>query len=127
MYCTFILCHCLLLCHMAPHSPTHPPTHTHTHTHTYTHTHTHTHTHTSSTGSIPECDGDKLFKTCTVFSPEGEMVAKIKMCQSFHVSPYQYCWSVMSVPLVGHYVTVNLCLPAVYTRYTRYCVINPRA
>ena len=27
-------------------------------------------------GSIPEEDGGKYFNTCTVFSPDGEMVAK---------------------------------------------------
>jgi predicted amidohydrolase len=27
-------------------------------------------------GSIPERDGDKLYNTCTIFSPDGTMVAK---------------------------------------------------
>ena len=41
---------------------------------TYTHMNTHTHTMsiTSPSQVLPECDEDK--GTCTVFSPEGEMV-----------------------------------------------------
>lgn len=27
-------------------------------------------------GSIPERDGDKLYNTCTVFNPDGELIAK---------------------------------------------------
>ena len=33
-------------------------------------------------GSIPERDGDKLYNTCTVFNPDGELIAKYrKVCQ----------------------------------------------
>ena len=32
-------------------------------------------------GSIPERDGDKLYNTCTVFNPDGELIAKYrKVC-----------------------------------------------
>lgn len=34
-------------------------------------------------GSIPEKDGDKLYNTCTVFDPNGELIAKhrkVKHC-----------------------------------------------
>ena len=27
-------------------------------------------------GSIPERDGDKLYNTCTVWNPQGDMIAK---------------------------------------------------
>ena len=29
-------------------------------------------------GSIPESDGDKLYNTCTVFNPSGEMLGKYR-------------------------------------------------
>ena len=83
-------------------------THTHTCTHTRTHTHTHARTHTRchlpSIGSIPECDGDKLFNTCTVFNPEGEMVAKYRKVCQLAIS----CVSlVVHVIYNGHFVTIN--------------------
>ncbi|XP_033757121.1 omega-amidase NIT2-like [Pecten maximus] len=36
-------------------------------------------------GSIPERDGDKLFNTCTVYNPEGTMIAKHRKMHLFDI------------------------------------------
>ena len=36
-------------------------------------------------GSLPERDGDKLYNTCPVFSPSGEMVAKHRKIHLFDI------------------------------------------
>ena len=36
-------------------------------------------------GSIPERDGDKLYNTCPIFSPTGEMVAKHRKIHLFDI------------------------------------------
>lgn len=37
-------------------------------------------------GSIPERDGDKLYNTCTVWSPQGDMVAKFRKVHLFDIN-----------------------------------------
>ncbi|CAL4151108.1 unnamed protein product [Meganyctiphanes norvegica] len=37
-------------------------------------------------GSIPEQDGDKLYNTCTVWNPQGDMVAKHRKIHLFDIS-----------------------------------------
>ena len=31
-----------------------------------------------TTGSFPESDGDKIYNTCTVFNPSGDMLGKYR-------------------------------------------------
>ncbi|KAK7071282.1 Carbon-nitrogen hydrolase, partial [Halocaridina rubra] len=37
-------------------------------------------------GSIPECDGHKLYNTCTVWNPQGEMIAKHRKVHLFDIN-----------------------------------------
>jgi predicted amidohydrolase len=36
-------------------------------------------------GSIPESDEGKLYNTCTVFNPSGEMLGKYRKVSYFHI------------------------------------------
>lgn len=45
----------------------------------------------SSTGSIPEEDGGKLYNTCTVFGPDGEMILKHRKVCVGHIQCVVSC------------------------------------
>jgi predicted amidohydrolase len=35
-------------------------------------------------GSFPESDGDKIYNTCTVFNPRGDLLGKYRKVSSIH-------------------------------------------
>ena len=68
-------------------------------------------------GSIPERDGDKLYNTCTVFNPDGELIAKYrKVCHHhiFKITRITHCYSITEKDCELHV--------HVLFSYSQYCV-----
>lgn len=76
-------------------------------------------------GSVPEREGDKLYNTCTVWGPQGDMIAKHRKVSFIHliVEKFKVClhtWHLLNVlmhnlPVESEYLLQPILLPSVFS------------